>query len=63
MGPQPETYTFRRSGTTGCEILDLDGVVIAWTIDELWAAVICRLLSTADADPIVWDQGPPDSED
>ena len=33
------TFTFRRVGTTGCEIL-CDGVVIAWTVDETWAAWI-----------------------
>ena len=32
-------FTFRRSGTRGCEIL-CKGVVVAWTVDELWAVII-----------------------
>jgi hypothetical protein len=44
----PETFTFRLVGTTGCEIL-ADGVVVAWTTDGYWAAVIVGLLDGAAA--------------
>ena len=37
------SFTFRRVGTMGCEIL-ADGGVVAWTVDEQWAAVIVGLL-------------------
>lgn len=46
-------FTYRQSGTRGCEVLDGDGEVIAWTIDDYWAAVICRLLNK-HRDLIVW---------
>jgi hypothetical protein len=39
-----DTYVARRSGTTGHEIL-ADGEVVAWTVDETWAAVIIGLLN------------------
>ncbi len=42
-------FSFRRSGSRGCEIL-FKGVVIAWTADELWAAWIVHLLNN---DPCV----------
>ena len=37
-------FTFRRSGSRGCEIL-CDGSVVAWTVDETWAAAIVALLN------------------
>ena len=37
------SFTYRLVGTMGCEIL-ADGVVVAWTVDEPWAAVIVGLL-------------------
>jgi hypothetical protein len=40
------TYTARQSGTVGHEIL-ADGEVVAWTVDERWAAVIVGLLNGA----------------
>ncbi len=44
----PETFTYRLVGTNGCEIL-ADGEVVAWTVDEPWAAVIVGLLDGAEA--------------
>jgi hypothetical protein len=37
-------FSFRRIGSTGCEIL-CDGVVTAWTTNEEWATVIVALLN------------------
>ena len=42
------SYTYRRSGTCGCEILDADGAVIAWTVNAEWAGRIVVLLNTND---------------
>ena len=39
-----ESYTYRRIGTTGCEIL-CRGIVVAWAVDEAWAATIAQLLN------------------
>jgi len=44
---ETETFTFRQVGTKGCEIVGPDGVV-AWTVDEAWAAVIVKLLNDAE---------------
>lgn len=33
-------FSYRKSGRAGCEVMDEDGKVIAWTMDERWAAVI-----------------------
>ena len=38
-------FSYRRSGTNGCEIIDPDGLVIAWTVDPAWAGVIVGLLN------------------
>lgn len=43
-------HSFTRVGTTGCEIRDQDGNVVAWSVDEAWAAVIVSLLNRADVD-------------
>jgi len=40
---QPSPLEFRRIGTTGCEILCQDQV-IAWSVDEVWAARIVAAL-------------------
>jgi hypothetical protein len=37
----------RRIGTTGCEILDADGSVVAWTADVGWASMIAAALNGA----------------
>jgi len=42
-----EPYTHRRSGTCGCELLDPEGMVIAWTTDAGWAGLIVGLLNQA----------------
>ena len=41
-------FNARRVGTTGHEILDPDGQVIAWTVDSVWAAVIVALLNQTE---------------
>jgi hypothetical protein len=41
-------FTARRSGTTGCEILNHDGEIVAWTVDELWAAKIVAALNRGE---------------
>jgi hypothetical protein len=38
-------FRARQVGTTGHEILDPQGTVIAWTVNEPWAAVIVALLN------------------
>jgi hypothetical protein len=44
MQRETDTYTYRRSGMAGCEIL-ADGETVGWTIDDYWAVTICRLLN------------------
>ena len=39
-----ETFSFRRVGTAGREIVEPDGV-IGWTVDIVWAARIVALLN------------------
>ena len=50
MMPDETTYDFtaRASGSVGCEILDPDGEVVAWTVDGWWAAVIVGLPDEAE---------------
>ena len=43
----PESFIYRRVGTVGCEIL-ADGEVVAWTVDEPWAAVIVGVLDRVE---------------
>ena len=38
-------YSYRQSGMAGCEILDQDGNIIAWTVDSTIAEVIVHLLN------------------
>ena len=40
-----EPFTIRTNGSVGQEILDADGVVIAWTTDLWVAQVICKLMT------------------
>jgi len=50
-------YSYRRCGTTGCEINDPDGLVIAWTVDPAWAALIVGFLNRAEGNglrPAPW---------
>ena len=44
-------YTYRRSGLSGHEILDPEGLVIAWTVDVGWAGIIVGLLNGAALQP------------
>jgi len=41
-------YSARRCGSTGHEILDPKGEVVAWTVDGSWAAIIVDLLERAE---------------
>ena len=41
-------FTFRLIASTGCEILNSDGSVVAWTVDEVTAARIVDLLNEAE---------------
>jgi hypothetical protein len=38
-------FTFRVVGSTGCEILNPNGEVFAWTVNEVWAVMIVALLN------------------
>jgi hypothetical protein len=38
-------FSTRRSGNLGHEILGPDGTVIAWTVDEVMATLITKLLT------------------
>ncbi len=38
-------FTVQQSGSLGQEILDAEGQVICWTLDEILAIRICRLLN------------------
>ena len=40
-----EEYSSRKIGTTGHEILDANGNVLAWTVDATIAVVIVKLLN------------------
>ena len=41
-------FTFRVVGSTGCEILNPNGEVFAWTVNETMAMVIVALLNLAE---------------
>jgi hypothetical protein len=43
-------FTCNRVGTTGCEIRDPDGIVVAWATDETWALVIAGLLNRIETE-------------
>lgn len=43
-----ETFTTRRVGTAGHEILGPDGTIIGWTADEYWAAVVVSALNQTE---------------
>ena len=40
-------FSSRQAGTSGHEILNPRGQVVAWAVDEAWAAVIVSLLNRA----------------
>ncbi len=44
MMGQNNEFTFRLVGTTGCEIL-FNGTVVAWAVDEMWAALLAQVLN------------------
>lgn len=39
------TFSVHHSGNVGQEILDKDGIIVAWTTDQWTAQVICKLLN------------------
>ena len=41
-----EMFSTSRVGTTGHEIRDPEGNVVAWAVDEPWAAILVALLNT-----------------
>lgn len=41
-------YSWRRIGSRGCEILDANGVVVAWAANEFWGATIAQSLNSMD---------------
>ena len=43
-----KTYSYRKGGSVGCEIINVDGEIVAWTISEVLAAVIVKLLNEAE---------------
>ena len=45
-----DAFSIRRIATTGHEILDRDGTVIAWAVDEAWAALIAGLLNRVEVE-------------
>ena len=47
MGSEP--YSSRVVGTTGCEILNPGGEVVAWTVDGYWAAIVLVALNAANS--------------
>jgi hypothetical protein len=50
MGETDTPFSFRRVGTTGHEIRDPDGNVVAWAADEPWAALTAFLLNQVEAE-------------
>jgi len=47
-----DRFGFRRVGTTGHDIL-FNGTVVAWTVNEAWAALIVAKLNKAPCVPAV----------
>jgi hypothetical protein len=45
-----DAFAIRRVGTAGHEILDPDGNVVAWAVDEPWAMLIAAALNRAEAE-------------
>jgi len=43
-------YTIRRVASSGCEIRDPGGTVIAWAVDEPWALLIAGMLNRVEAE-------------
>jgi hypothetical protein len=44
-------YIARLIGSTGCEICNPAGQVIAWSVNEYWAVVIVQLLNEGPTSP------------
>ncbi len=45
MEQQSRAFDYRRTATTGCELVNEDGDIFAWTVNEVWAAIIVRVLN------------------
>jgi hypothetical protein len=43
---QFESFSARQVGTTGHEILNSHGEVVAWAVDGYWAAILLAALNT-----------------
>jgi hypothetical protein len=43
-----EQFWFRQSGEAGQEILNADGLIVAWTTNQQLAQVIVRLLNQSE---------------
>ena len=43
-----DSFSYRRSGTCCCEIIDPQGLVVAWTVDAGWAGLIVGLLNCVE---------------
>lgn len=41
-------YTYLRSGINGCELINKNGEVFAWTISVGWAAIVIDMLNMSD---------------
>ena len=39
---------YNKVATCGCEILNNDGVIVAWTVDQAWAEKIIKALEKQD---------------
>ena len=46
-GSTMDDYSMRRVATTGHEVMDQEGRVVAWTVDRDWAALLVSLLNKA----------------
>jgi hypothetical protein len=43
-------FVIRRVATSGCEVCDPDGNIVAWAADEPWAMLIAALLNRMEAE-------------
>ena len=50
MAMHSETFSIHRVGTSGCELRDPDGTIVAWAATEAWALMIASLLNRVEAE-------------
>lgn len=48
MTDAQDSFTARKVASTGHEVIDPGGNVIAWTVDAYWAAIIVALLNRVE---------------